>query len=138
MFYKFLFIVWYCSSTVSASCEECDPVQYLEYGTTSTLECSFGVDFYSVLWYGSEDYITAKPIVTLQEGRVIHNDRNSYEYDITVDGSLVINYVNLSHEHQFLAIKFDRNGADPSYHYIHAIVSGKKTITCSRKNKIKS
>lgn len=106
--------------------DECEPIQYLEYGEMNTLRCSFGADIYSVIWYDSVDYITTKPIAVLQEHNIIDDGGLSDDYNITLDGSLIINAVSLIHEHEFVAVLFEQEGAEPSLHYIDVVVTGKK------------
>ncbi|PIK48490.1 putative NLR family CARD domain-containing protein 4 [Apostichopus japonicus] len=103
--------------------DECEPIQYLEYGEMNTLRCSFGADIYSVIWYDSVDYITTKPIAVLQEHNIIDDGGLSDDYNITLDGSLIINTVSLIHEHEFVAVLFEQEGAEPSLHYIDVVVT---------------
>ncbi|PIK51571.1 hypothetical protein BSL78_11533 [Apostichopus japonicus] len=106
-----------------ANPDECERTQYIEVGSNYTLRCSFGVDFYSVLWYDSVDYITTTPIVMLQEDKIIYDDGSSRDYDITINGSLKIHNVSIIHESTFLAITFERKGSEPSLHYVAVIVT---------------
>lgn len=115
--------------SVVANPDECEPTQYIEVGSNYTLCCSFGDDFYSVLWYDSVDYITTTPIVMLQEENIIYDDGSIRDYDITINGSLIIHDVSIIHERTFLAIKFERKDSEPSLHCVAVIVTGKWNLS---------
>ncbi|KAJ8051158.1 NLR family CARD domain-containing protein 4 [Holothuria leucospilota] len=81
--------------------QNCDSVQYVERGKVGTIECSFEEGFFGVYWYNSTDFIDSYPIIYVSDSVKYGTGYTSGEYDIYPNGSLLIRYVTLTHEHPY-------------------------------------
>lgn len=97
--------------------------RFLELGKNGIINCSFSDNFYGVYWYDSDDTVQAIPIISITEG--VKTADNSGEYEIEVDGSLVVTNVSIDHEHNFTALLFHTQSAIPIRHVATAYVIGK-------------
>ncbi|PIK48485.1 hypothetical protein BSL78_14634, partial [Apostichopus japonicus] len=94
--------------------------RFLELGKNGIINCSFSDNFYGVYWYDSDDTVQAIPIISITEG--VKTADNSGEYEIEVDGSLVVTNVSIDHEHNFTALLFHSQSAIPIRHVATAYV----------------
>ncbi|PIK51576.1 hypothetical protein BSL78_11538, partial [Apostichopus japonicus] len=94
--------------------------RFLELGKNGIINCSFSDNFYGVYWYDSDDTVQAIPIISITEG--VKTADNSGEYEIEVDGSLVVTNVSIDHEHHFTALRFHTQSAIPIRHVATAYV----------------
>lgn len=79
----------------------CDSPQYLELGKTATISCLFPENFFGVLWYNSSEFVFNDPLVDYRNFVKKGAGYTSGEFNIHNNGSLIINYVTLEHEHTF-------------------------------------
>lgn len=107
----------------------CASPQYIELGTRGTVVCSFNGSFYGVIWYTSKEYITEESPVYLTEFVKKGKGYNSGEFDIHIDGSLIINNVSLNHNHYFTVVKLSSPTDKSVPHFIDVIVVVKPRIT---------
>lgn len=73
------------------------------YGKEAILDCCFQSD-YGVYWYKDTD---EEPFIRLESGVKSGRGYNSNEYDVSQNGSLVINNVQLKHEQEYKVIRYD-------------------------------
>lgn len=102
----------------------CKDTQHFDYGGSATIQCHFPENFYSVYWYNSAE-VRETPIISLKDSMKIGDGYTSGEFDITSDGSLIINKVTLQHNHTFSVAIFLTKDADPIVRLVLVIVKGK-------------
>lgn len=107
--------------------ETCKPLKYLEFGSTGVIECSFDEDFHGVVWYNSENFVHEESII-----RYFNLKKDGYgyisgEFDISLNGSLIINNVSWTHDHTFAVLRFGSQDDNPVPIIVKVIVTGKYT-----------
>lgn len=108
--------------------ERCPSPQYLELGKTQEIQCLFQDGFYAVAWYASNDFRESKSLIRLVDGLKEGNGYTTREFDIQVDGSLIINNVTLQHDHIFTVLKFQSQDDNPVILVVEAIVTVKPIV----------
>lgn len=95
--------VFYVGVLIYGLCAEklCESPQYLELYSTAIVHCTFQKGFFGVFWYNSSNYRSDYPLITYQESEKEGVGFFSGEFDVHLNGSLIINYVTLQHEHSF-------------------------------------
>lgn len=106
LLFKFFLIITFPIMDILLAKEDsiCSPTQFLEVGTTGTVMCSFKEDFFAVLWYNASDSSSDLPILNYQDSQKTGNGYTSGEFDIHLDGSLIINHVSTRHNILFRAV----------------------------------
>ncbi|KAJ8048553.1 NACHT, LRR and PYD domains-containing protein 1a [Holothuria leucospilota] len=84
---------------------ECNTPQYLQLGTTGTVECTFPNIFFGVFWYNSNDS-NATPILYFKDSTRSGRGYTSGEFNVYPNGSLIINNVSLEHDRIFKVVIF--------------------------------
>ncbi|KAJ8050543.1 NACHT, LRR and PYD domains-containing protein 14 [Holothuria leucospilota] len=77
------------------------------------ISCTFPSGFYGLYWYNSSESRTSFPFISLVNGSKSGPGYESGEYNVSSNGSLIINNVSLRHEHQFRTVMlyFESKGA---------------------------
>ncbi|KAJ8048428.1 hypothetical protein HOLleu_00743 [Holothuria leucospilota] len=101
-----------CYTSDGENTVECDPHQYLEIGTSATIDCSITKPFQGVYWYNSSDSRTNYPSLIYENNTKSGPSYLSGDFDVDHDGSLVINNVSLVHEHLFKVVVVYVENAD--------------------------
>ncbi|PIK60657.1 hypothetical protein BSL78_02432 [Apostichopus japonicus] len=99
----------------------CNDTQHFDYGGSATIQCHFPENFYSVYWYNSAE-VRETSIISQKDSRKDGDGYTSGEYDISSDGSLIINKVTLQHNHTFSVAIFLTKDADPIIRLVLVIV----------------
>lgn len=102
----------------------------MEIGQTGVLACLFSENLYSVFWYNSTDIVNDRPILNYKEHIRSGYGYESGEYDVTKEGSLIINEVQLNHETMFTVLKFNTRSEAPVMKTIRVVVTGRYSL-CS-------
>lgn len=105
--------------------EYCESPQYLELRRMGKINCSVQEQFYVLSWYNSTDYNKEYPVIFISESLKEGGGFVSGEYDIDLDGSLIINEVLLKHERTFTLLLLFSEGDQPVVNKIHVIVTAK-------------
>lgn len=106
-FTSFLIISILMGTVDANAVEGCISPQYAELGSQSTVHCTFNEGFYGVYWYNSTDIINDEPTLLFKGSEKSGTGYDSHEFDIHPNGSLIINHVTLSHDHQFAVVKLN-------------------------------
>lgn len=114
----------------------CKSPQYLNYGEMDTVDCVFHDEFLSVLWFDTIDYKQSEPILRYQDFTKVGTGYESGEYDVSPNGSLIINHVLLRHDTTFTVMYVQTRQADVVILHIIVSVIGEyikimKTAQCS-------
>lgn len=83
------------STEIPTAVPECPLIQYIEIGTMGLIQCSFDEHFLAVTWYNVNE---RKPILLYKDGEKSGDGYYSGEFDIHLNGSLVIQMVAMEHE----------------------------------------
>ncbi|KAJ8050721.1 NLR family CARD domain-containing protein 4 [Holothuria leucospilota] len=79
----------------------CSSPQPIELQKRATIRCSFEKGLRSVFWYDTTDITVQDPILSLRNGVPSGSGYWSGEFNVTSDGSLIIQNVSLAHNHYF-------------------------------------
>lgn len=82
----------------------CETPQYAEIRTQGVLKCAFPQGFYGVYWYNSSESTEGFPVISLVDDTKSGPGYLSGEYDISSNGSLLINNVTLGHNHCYRTV----------------------------------
>lgn len=116
-----LITLW--GSIVDVNAEDtCKTPQYAELGSRATIHCYFTESFYGVYWYDSTNTLTDEPILLLQSSAKTGKGYDSGEFDIYLNGSLIINHVTQSHDQDFAVVKLRSSSDDPTTFIVHVVV----------------
>lgn len=100
----------------------CASPQYVKFGGVGVLHCTFSDEFFGIFWYDTTDYINSFSIVNLKGSSKSGSGFLSGEFDVHLNGSLIIANVSLQHDRQFTVLKFNSPSDDPKPCYIQVIV----------------
>lgn len=120
---KFLLLV--CGITLSGAeiGRACTFIQYLSFGSLGTITCPITENALVVSWYNSTNYVNDYPIIYLSDSIKGGVGYDSGEYDILLDGSLVVNNVSMKHEGIFTLSVLYRDMNEPIVMKIKIIVT---------------
>lgn len=100
----------------------CSSPQYIQHGTSGTIQCSFQEPYYGIFWYNSPNISDDHPflyIVNFVKGGV---GFSSGQYDIYRNGSMTINNVDLTHDYTFRVVILNESHAAPVISDVRVIV----------------
>ncbi|KAJ8023854.1 hypothetical protein HOLleu_36415 [Holothuria leucospilota] len=86
--------------------EGCRSPQYIEIGRTGVVQCYFFSTFYGVLWFNSTETDLENPFIQLVDSEKSGDGYLIGNYDIYLNGSLVIKKVSPVHDQTFTVVKF--------------------------------
>lgn len=103
--------------TVSVDClgrdEMCASPQYLEFGRTGTIDCTFQEGFFAVLWYNTSNLSEDVLLLHYQSSFKLGPGYQSGEFDIFPNGSLIITNVTHQHDHNFGVVYMPSDEDEP-------------------------
>ncbi|PIK47791.1 hypothetical protein BSL78_15334 [Apostichopus japonicus] len=108
--------------------DSCPPNEYLEIGQKGYIGCFFEDGFTLVAWYNTDDFIQANAVVKLRGEDKSGIGWDSKEFDIHLNGSLIINEVDFQHESIFTVRVYRKTQEFPTTFYIDV----KTTVTPKR------
>ncbi|PIK55419.1 hypothetical protein BSL78_07690 [Apostichopus japonicus] len=114
-------------STGAGNAEICNPVQYVERGNAGTIYCSFREDSHGIYWYDTSD-VTEHPMFYLEDKVKSGEGFSSGEFDVHANGSLTINNVSLSHDHNFTVLQLQTADSNPIVLTIQVVVTVHPTL----------
>lgn len=103
--------------------EDCKSPQYLERGTRGMIHCSFYEDYYGIFWYNTKNIGETESFISCVQSVKDGKGYVSGEYDITFNGSLMIQLVTLEHENTYTVLKVNTELDLPSYFVINVTVT---------------
>ncbi|XP_071851627.1 uncharacterized protein [Apostichopus japonicus] len=86
--------------------QPCATPQYLTLGSPGRIDCDFGESFYGAFWYNSSNYEETLPVLYYKDRKPSGIGYASGEFNISSNGSLIINQVSLGHDHEFTVVAF--------------------------------
>ncbi|KAJ8048857.1 hypothetical protein HOLleu_01332 [Holothuria leucospilota] len=93
-------------------------------GRRGVVDCSFHEQFYGVVWYTANGYEEKESLLRLIDGEKEGDGYSSGDFDILLDGSLVIANVTLQHDQIFYVLKFaSESDVDPFLQEVRIIVT---------------
>lgn len=92
-----------------------------------TISCVFVDGFTLIAWYDSLDYKQTDPVIELRGTTKSGVGLRSNEYDVDLNGSLIINDVTINHETTFTVRVFRSNQEFPSTFHTDVIATGNYT-----------
>lgn len=108
-----------CCGTIDV--KPCVSPQHLKVGETGVVQCSFS-DFFGIFWYNTTNYVNSYSILDLKGSSKSGSGFLSGEYDIYLNGSLIISNVSWKHDRLFTVLKFDSPADKPVPQYVQVIV----------------
>ncbi|PIK45555.1 hypothetical protein BSL78_17594 [Apostichopus japonicus] len=105
--------------------DSCPPNEYLEIGQKGYIGCFFEDGFTLVAWYNTDNFIQANAVVKLRGEDKSGIGWDSKEFDIRLNGSLIINEVDFQHESIFTVRVYRKTQEFPTTFYIDV----KTTVT---------
>ncbi|KAJ8023865.1 hypothetical protein HOLleu_36429 [Holothuria leucospilota] len=108
--------------------EGCDSPQYLEIGSKGVLNCFFNGHQLTVIWCNTTGQYSLTPIMKIIGGGKRGKGYISGEYDMYLNGSLIINEVSIEHEQTYTAIKSDSPTGTPSFYKVIVVTTVKPDV----------
>lgn len=103
----------------------CPSPQYIEYGSTGVIECSFREGFFGVIWYNSTDVFHKEAILILENSVKSGVGFLSGSFDVYPNGSLIINTASIVHEGTYTVIQLETPTTKTSVHFVSVFVIAK-------------
>ncbi|KAJ8027236.1 hypothetical protein HOLleu_32322 [Holothuria leucospilota] len=100
----------------------CPSTQYLKKGSTGLINCSFKEGFFAVLWYNSTDIPNNEAVAVLQESVKSGIGYESGEFDVCLNGSLIIKNVTSQHDDIFTILKLKQELSAPDRFFTTVVV----------------
>ncbi|KAJ8023851.1 hypothetical protein HOLleu_36411 [Holothuria leucospilota] len=104
--------------------EGCRSPQYLEIGGTGVVHCYFFSNFYGVLWFNSTETHPGSPFIQLVDSEKSGDGYLIGNYDIFLNGSLVIKEVSPVHDQTLTVVKFASETEIPVSFSVVVITTG--------------
>lgn len=103
----------------------CKTPQYFELGRKAYFDCSFPQEYFGIFWYSASELLDLDPIPLIYMKNYTKNGHGyeSEEYDMTQNGSLIINTVSLQHDQNFTALIFTSSLDEYSPNHVRVIVT---------------
>ncbi|XP_071842736.1 uncharacterized protein [Apostichopus japonicus] len=117
----FLFILLVFQNYDQVRGDGCEPTQYLVVGKPGKLECAFATDVHGIVWYNSTNTVNEQPIIKVIRSKKSGVGFETGEFDVDVDGSLILKEVCIQHENTYTALKFQSQVESPTVHVIRAV-----------------
>lgn len=103
--------------------QDCISPQYLERGTIGVIQCTFYEKFYGIFWYNSTNVGQVESIMSYVEFSKNGIGFLSGEYDVRLDGSLIIRNVSLRHETTFTVLVLKTKSDPPTHCTVDVIIT---------------
>ncbi|KAJ8034294.1 NACHT, LRR and PYD domains-containing protein 14 [Holothuria leucospilota] len=129
----FLAFIWFIPAKANGV-EDCQSPQYAEIGMQATIQCSFNTNFYGVYWYTSTDTLNDDPVLLFERSKKSGAGYETGEFDVHPNGSLIINYVTLAHDHEFSVLKLNSRTDHPNPLIVRVVTTVRPEIPHPRIN----
>lgn len=106
----------------------CVSPQYVDLGKRGTIQCASEEHLFEVYWYNSTNYRNTQPIIHLKESLKGGYGYASGEFDIHLNGSLIINNVTMGHHHGFTVVALSSPDGEVVFTTVDVIVISKSQM----------
>lgn len=118
-------LVTFFSTSGKEEGQPCDSPQFIEFGKTGIIDCSFDENVFLLVWYNSTDVVNDEPLLYYRRPQKSGTGYATGEYDICSNGSLIVNQVSLKHDHYFTVVMTNSPSENIIPYTVRAVVTVK-------------